>query len=134
MVGKIIIFKELKIKSDLRTEIFSRKFSGFSNLIKIPIRLQKMFSLFFRGRFVRKISKTIPEKNFKIFQNPYKPELAFFVGFPISRKKIPIPWDFLKKSGLKSQKKSHGIEKSRDFREIPKNPKYEKNVRKWKKM
>ena len=40
---------------------------------------------------------------------------------------------FLKKSGIKIAKKSHGIEKSRDFREIPKNPNNEKNSKNWKK-
>ena len=81
-----------------------------------------MFSLFFRGRFVRKISKTIPEKNFKIFQNPYKPELAYLWDFP-SHEKNPNPTGFSQKVWVKIPKKSHGIEKSRDFREIPKNPK-----------
>ena len=46
-----------------------------------------------------------------------------FCGISHSTKKIPIPWDFFKKVWDKYPKKSHVIEKSRDFREIPKNPK-----------
>ena len=55
---------------------------------------------------------------------------GFFVGFPIPRKKIPIPWDFLKKSGIKSKKNPMGLKNPGISGKSQKNPKYEKNVRK----
>ena len=65
-------------------------------------------------------------------------EVAFLWDFPSHEKNSQcngkkIPWDFIKKSGIKIPKKSHGIEKSRDFREIPKKSQRWKNVQKWKK-
>ena len=62
---------------------------------------------------------------------------GFFVGFPIPRTKIPIPWDFIKKSGIKIPKKSHGIENpgiSGKSQINPKDEKMSKNEKKNKKI
>ena len=62
---------------------------------------------------------------------PHSRRGGFFVGFPIPRKKPQshekkIPWDFLKKSGIKIPKKSHGIENPGISGKSQKNPKDEK--------
>ena len=57
------------------------------------------------------------------FDNLLFTEVAFLWDFPSHEKKSQshgkkIPWNFLKKSGMKTTKKSHGIQKSWDFREL----------------
>ena len=72
----------------------------------VLVAAKSVHSITLAAKATKLLAKSVGAKKANNFRQRW-----LFCGIYHPTEKIPIPWDFLKKSGIKIQKKSHGIEK-----------------------